>query len=376
MKIKVLHVVLSLEVGGLENGVVNLINNHETKMFQVDVLCLRKLGDLAKRITNDQCKIHFDGTSANSITAAILKVRRCCIKGNYDIVHTHSWGTLLTGYLGKIASKTPVLVHGEHGTLWLDSWTHRFVQKLIFRRVDLMLTVSNRLKQDICRLFQLEEDLILPILNGVDAQHFLPKLEYKIEARKKLDLNENHFIIGTVGRLEPVKNYRELIEGFSLFAKNHKKAILIFIGDGELKSELEHQAKTLDVASQVRFLGLRDDVPSALSVLDVFALTSVKEGLSNSILEAMSCGLPVIASDVGGNSELVRPEETGYLYPLNDINQFSQLLLQLYNSENLRKQFSRQARTDVLQKYSLIAMVRQYEAQYKQLVTAYFKNQD
>ena len=368
MTIRVLHVVLSLEVGGLENGVVNLINHQSNSGYQVDVICLRSLGPLAERIHHKNARVWFSDPPANSVLSSLNKVLKLCREITYDIIHSHSWGTLLPAFLSQMLSSVPIIVHGEHGTLSNKKRVHRIAQKLVLPRVDQVLSVSTELAQLLSTEFNLAPSAIKTIVNGVDTRLFHPNPDHRSTTREKLGFTETNIIIGTVGRLEPVKNYQELIEGFALAHKVHSDLRLLFVGIGELESELEKLALNTGVKNQVFFLGHRDDVTRVLNAMDVFALTSLSEGMSNSILEAMACGLPIIASNVGGNPNLVKHNKNGYLYPLNQPGKLAEYIGRLASKSEEITTFGQQSRYDAEQLFSINTMVGNYEQLYQDLV--------
>jgi len=231
IKIKVLHIIQSLETGGLENGIVNLVNRSNGDQFQVDVLCLRAKGELEQRITNKNSCIIVADNGDESIKGAIRKVLEVCRQGQYHIVHSHGWTTMLAGYVGAKLARIPVIMNGEHGTLYFDTWTRRLMQRFLFNRMDLNLTVSGALKNEIMQRFGVQGKNFKPIINGVDIDRFRPASEEeKCRTRKSLGLTEQHFIIGTVGRLVEVKNYPSLIRGFSIAANNRPDLRLILPG--------------------------------------------------------------------------------------------------------------------------------------------------
>ncbi|MBL4866731.1 MAG: glycosyltransferase, partial [Pseudomonadales bacterium] len=283
-KIKVLHIVQSLETGGLENGIVNLVNRSSIDQFQVDVLCLRAKGELAQRITNVNSQIIFDGNGNESIKVAIDKVRSTCRQGQYHIIHAHGWTTMLAGYVGGKLARTPVIMNGEHGTLYFDTWRRRLFQRFLFNRMALNLTVSSALKEEIKQRFGVSGKNFKAIINGVDIDKFKPASEEERSTiRQSLGFTDEHFIVGCVGRLAQVKNYPSLIHGFSIAANKNSDIRLVFAGDGPMRQELEMLASELGVAEQVLFLGRRDDVPTLMNVYDIFVQPSFREGLSNTI---------------------------------------------------------------------------------------------
>jgi glycosyltransferase involved in cell wall biosynthesis len=169
-----------------------------------------------------------------------------------------------------------------------------------------------------------------------------------------------------VGRLVSVKNYPSLIKAFSQVYKNNAHTHLVLAGDGHERSALEQLTDQLNLKNRIHFLGSRDDIPNVMNGFDLFVLPSFSEGLSNTLLEAMSCGVPVIASQVGGNPEIVKTDVSGFLYPSDDVNALAELLSTLCNSPSHIKKLSVLARKHIVNNYSLMSMVNNYETVYEQ----------
>mgnify|MGYP000217415057 CR=1 FL=1 len=367
MKIRILHVVQSLNTGGLENGIVNLINYSNKEDFIIDVLCLRSGGALIQRIGNENSHIYYDDHSNQGKLAAIKKVYALCKKNEYDIIHSHGFATMLAAYFGGRLAKCPCIINGEHGTLYYSNLKQRLIQRYLFNKVKLNLTVSATLKTKICQIYSTPPEQFKTILNGVDSNLFYPNKRQE-KLRHSLVLSEDNVVIGSVGRLVEVKNYPSLIRAMKSVSAKFPEAILLFVGDGPEYESLQKKVDQAGINSQVKFLGRRDDIPNLLSLFDVFVLPSFCEGLSNTILESMACGTPVVASRVGGNVEIIDDGETGHLYTSDDSEELAEVLLKLVADSHKRKLLGQQARRHIEKQFSLSSMVKNYEQTYYQLV--------
>ncbi len=371
MKIRILHVVLSMETGGLENGIVNLVNHADTDKFCVDVLCLREKGELADRIDNPASRVIFDGNRDHGLITAIKKIYKACKTGQYHIVHSHGFTTMFASYIaGKLAG-TPKMMNGEHGTLYHSSVKHRLIQKYLFRKMEINLTVSNDLKHEIIDNFSLSHDNFRPIINGVDTDKFSADRQSNSKLRSELGFSPDDIIIGSVGRLVEVKNYKSLISAFEKLSSCHSNVHLVLAGDGPERVNLEEQTLKSGLAKKVHLLGHRDDIPQIMNLLDIFVLPSFSEGLSNTLLEAMSCGTPVVASDVGGNNEIIRENITGFLYQSDNVIGLHSILNTLSSGKDQIRNLSKQSREHILANFSLGSMVDNYEAAYTELLSHY-----
>jgi sugar transferase (PEP-CTERM/EpsH1 system associated) len=371
MKIKILHVVLSMETGGLENGIVNLVNHADSNKFCVDVLCLRERGELADRIVNPDSLVIFDDNKNYSILTAIKKIYYACKSRQYDIVHSHGFTTMLASLVAGRLANVANIMNGEHGTLYYSSKKHRLIQRYLFSRMRINLTVSEQLKCEIIQRFNLKHDNFRPIINGVDTNKFITDSQSNSRLRNKLGLSPDDIIIGSVGRLVEVKNYKSLVNAFIRLSESHSNVHLVIAGDGPERINLEEQVSNNNVSSRVHFLGRRDDIPQIMNLLDIFVLPSFSEGLSNTLLEAMSCGTPVVASDVGGNNEIIIEGSTGFLYKSDNVDDLFTILHSLSGQKDKIRRLSKQSREHILANYSLSSMVENYEATYMELLTQY-----
>jgi L-malate glycosyltransferase len=277
------------------------------------------------------------------------------------IVHTHAWGTLCEGLVAARLARVPVVVHGEHGTLNMKR-RNLMVQNWAWRRVDQVLSVSSTLAARMAAEVGFPADGIRTIRNGVDLSRFQQRSQS--DARQLLGLDPTEFVVGTVGRLVPVKNQAMLLDAAAALQRRNVRVTTVIVGDGPLTQELQSRAAALGIAPSVRLLGERPDVERVLGAFDVFALTSVSEGLSNTIQEAMASGLPVVATRVGGADELVDHDRTGVLVPSNDPIALANALESLLVAPERRLTMARAARTRAQSEFSLDKMVGAYEELY------------
>lgn len=359
---RILHVVQSLGTGGLENGVVNLANRIDRRRFVLDVLCLRFIGELAERLTSES-KVIYDPATSSSITSSIRSVASLCTRGRYQVVHTHGWATLLPGYIGGRIARVKV-INGEHGTFFTDTRLRRTAQRILFRAVDLNCAVSDSLRIEMQEVFGHPASRVQVISNGVDVSRFLPTPSARAAIRRELGVAQGVLLLGTVGRLVPVKDYATLVTAFHELSLSLPGARLLIVGDGPELNKLKQIAEALGEGKAVIFTGNRDDVPSLMSAMDVFCLTSIREGLSNTLLEAHACGLPVLATATGGNGEVVRPGRTGFLFEVGDHGQLAELMITLGRNPQLRNQLGDGARKMAVQEFSIDRMVSAYEKIY------------
>ena len=368
MKIKILHILHSLQVGGLENGVVNLINSLDSDRFEHAICCISSSGPMANRIQRP-LKIYSLGKGERKDYLLSLKIARVIKKVMPDIVHTRNWGAI-DGVVASRLAGVKRVIHGEHGReaadpMGTNSRRNR-LRKSLHPLVSRFVTVSGDLKNWLVDVVGIPGEKTVQIINGVDTVKFRPP-EDKAKVKVSLGIEPDTFVIGTVGRLDPVKDYRTLLKAFALMrngANNRIKRRLVITGSGPEEQDLKKRAADLGVIDNVYFLGERKDIPNVLQAMDVYVLPSVAEGISNTILEAMAAGLPIIATRVGGNPELIEEDSNGFLFKPGDHNELEKKL-SLYQSRlplTMADGCRGRARAEKL--FSLSNMVGEYERLY------------
>ncbi len=357
-------------MGGMENGIVNLVNRHDPKRVDADVLCLRQRGEFAERI--DAGKIRFTDPAIHNRTGVYQEIRttaRAVQAGHYDIVHSHSWATLMQGFFGARLGGCKTFVHGEHGTLYLDKPRRRFIQRQLFRRSATCLTVSAHLRDEICEVLGLSSQHFDVILNGVDTKQFRPDPDAIQRLRSMLGIGADSIVAGSVGRLVPVKDYGTMIRAFAATdVQKDKNAHLVLMGGGPEDAMLRQLAQESGAADRISFLGPRDDVAELMPGLDMFILPSIHEGMSNTLLEAAACGVSCIASAIPANCELLEDQNTGRLFPTGDHEALASILTELVNDEAARRQLAKASLDLVENSLSLDHMVGNYEDLYERLI--------
>ena len=362
--IKIMHVLDSMSVGGLENGVVGLINRMNRERFSHAICCIRRSGPSADRLDERSVPIFEMGKSDGKDFLLPWRLARLFRRVGVDIVHTRNWGAV-DGILGARLASVPAIIHGEHGRDMIDP-KGRLLRRNLFRRatagwVTSFITVSEELRRWLTGVVGISPEKVQSIINGVDTERFHPD---GLRARGKHGFGPHQVVIGTVGRLDPVKDQQLLLRTFAELKARHRQLLLLVAGDGPCREGLERLARDLGLGEECRFLGLRTDVPEVYRLLDVFVLPSIAEGISNTILEAMASGLPVVASAVGGNGELVVSGETGTLVPAQDAETLTRAIERYIESPSLRAEHGAAGRRRAVEVFDLPRMVSQYEAAY------------
>jgi sugar transferase (PEP-CTERM/EpsH1 system associated) len=283
-----------------------------------------------------------------------------------DVVHTHAWGTLLEGLIAARLARVPAIVHGEHGTLAARPRQLR-VQRWAWRRVDRVLSVSSRLAERISRDVGFPLADIQVIRNGVDLTRFRGTPSASARATFGFP-DDGALVIGAVGRLVEVKDHATFIDAIALLRSHGHRVRAVIAGDGPLRNELAAHISRAGLDGVIALLGHRPDAEEVFSGIDVFVQSSRSEGMSNTILEAMASGLPVVATRVGGADEMVIDNETGVLVPSANPPAMSAALERLLTSESARHAMGRAGRDRAQVEFSLARMIERYQSFYCDLV--------
>lgn len=309
-RLVIAHVIPTLRTGGLEGVVVRLTDCLRTE-FEHAVITPSGDGPLRHRFPAG-VRVIAMAEQHRPDWANALRMARLFRALRPDIVHSRNW-SCVDAIVGARLAQVPVVIHGEHGRDASDPkgrnrprrWTRRLLAPLVAQFVTVSQDLAGWLVKDV----GVPARKVVVIPNGVDAGRFVVD---RVAARRALDLPADGVTIGTVGRLDPVKDQAGLVQAFAQLG-SHPKHVLVIAGDGPSRSAIEGVIRDLELAGRVRLLGERTDVPQVLGAFDIFAQSSLAEGMSNTILEAMAAGLPVVATDVGGNAELVLDGITGRL---------------------------------------------------------------
>lgn len=357
--VHVCHLVLSLEPGGLENGVVNVVNGLSPGEFRSSVCCLQRSGEFAARLRPD-VPVSVMGLRPGNDPVLPLRLARLLRKARVDIVHTRNAEPFFYGYLAARLARIPVVVHSEHGRTFPEQPLRAMVQRLLLRGVDAAFAVSAQLRADLVRELGIDGSRMEVLYNGVDTGSFRPR-----DALSQAGASDGRLRIGSVGRLVPVKNYTLLLNAFARLPPGECQ--LILVGEGPERGALESLADGLGIRDRVEFAGHRDDVPDLLRTLDIFVLPSLSEGMSNTLLEAMATGVAVVASDVGGNREIIESERSGLLFRSGDTAAAAAQLLRLITNPELRRAVGGAGAARVRGTFSIEAMLGRYEELYRRL---------
>lgn len=370
------HIIYHLGVGGLENGLVNLINHLPQDRYRHVIICLNGYTDFSKRIKRSDVKI-FDLNKPDGLNFSwYVSLYHLLRQLKPDIVHTRNLSTL-EGQIVAALARINARVHGEHGRDILDlegkNRKYNLLRQSIRPLIHRFITVSKDLERWLINTIKVEPAHIKQIYNGVDNVRFSPKSKLNSITIPNNFISDNTFVIGSVGRMAKVKDYLSLVRAFLLLVEQTPQAKdylrLLIVGDGESRRECIAMLRQADLENLAWLPGERSDVSELMQLFDVFVLPSLAEGISNTILEAMSCGLPVIATNVGGNMELVIDSQTGKLIPSGNPEALATAILEYYNHREMLIKHGQAARQLIEANFSIDTMVAGYLDVYDEIIS-------
>jgi glycosyltransferase involved in cell wall biosynthesis len=361
---QVLQVVLSLAPGGTERLVIELSRRLHDR-HGMAVCCLDEPGLWAEELRQQGIAVTVLGRRPGFSPRLGGQIAAVAARHRAAVLHCHQYSPFIYGSLAGLGRPLRV-VFTEHGRLSdAPSSAKRRVANWLFGRLNCdVFAVSQDLKRSmVAEGFQARR--IRVIWNGIDPGPG-PRASDRISARERLGVRREDFLIGSVGRLDPVKDLLTLVAAFREAASSIPAARLVIVGDGSERAALETAIDRLGLQGRIMLTGVRSDVRQLLPAFDVYVNCSIFEGISLTILEAMASGLPVVATGVGGTPEIV-DSATGILVPPRNAARISDALRQLATASDVARSLGAAGRRRVEDSFSMDRMVREYSAVYDQM---------
>lgn len=361
--LKVMRVLVSLGRGGMEKVIVDEIKRFDREKVSLSVCCVGRKGEYARELEEDGIKVYLctKETGGNRIPLP-LKLARLFRDENVDIVHSYS-GVYRDAALGALFSRVPAILHTDQGKFYPDRRWSRLNHWLFSHFRDKVIAVSNELRDFLVNEVNISPKKVMTIYNAVDVKDHAIKIDVQ-EKKRQLNISPEEKVIGIVARLVPVKDHRTLFAAFKKVRQACPKTKLLIVGEGPLDEDLRRYASELGETENILFLGKRDDVRELLHIMDVVCLASLSEGLSLTLLEAMASARPAVATNVGGNPELVLDGLTGLLVPPRDPERMAEAIVALLRDDGRRRSMGEAGRKRVEEKFNIQNCVKEYEELY------------
>lgn len=370
--LRVLHVINSLGLGGTERGVLKIMEGLDPARFDQRVCAIHGAGpELASQPAFRGKVVTVDEGEKAGFEFLVPRLAKIIRKACPHIVHSRNWGGIEAVFAAKLAG-TPVVIHSEHG-YELDMLEglplrRRLMRRGMYAMCDAVFTVSRELQGYHRRQAWTSAKRIRVLPNGVDTNVFAPNAVVRERVRGRLGLAPDCVVLGAVGRLVPIKAHGTLLRAAEQFIRRSLDVHVLVVGGGpELERLRAYVSQSKGLQGRATFAGASVAVDELYQAMDVFVLPSIREGMSNTLLEAMASGLPCVASNVGSNSELVADGRWGHLFPAEDVDGLVRSLEQLVQQTALREQFGLAARRQAVEAYGLDRMVKTYAELYFEL---------
>ncbi len=360
-RLKIAHVVLALGVGGMEKVIVDIISRLDQEAFESRVYCVSRKGALSKYLEQRGINtVLVRGASfpfhLPFILAGMFK------KDGIDIVHSYS-GVYRDAALAGFIAKTAVVMHTDQGKFYPDSLKTRLNHRVFSMFRDKVTAVSEELRDFLIKEVGIPSKKVVRIYNGVDVKDHDISVDQAAK-KKELGLSSDARVIGIVARLVPVKDHATLFRAFKKIREKTDNVKLLVVGDGQLRDVLKRLAEELGQAGDIIFAGNRSDVRELLYVMDIVCLSSLSEGLSLTLAEAMASKRAVVATGVGGNNELIESGKNGILVPPSDSDAMAEAIESLLGDNNKRASMGRMARIRIEEGFDINNIVDEYENLY------------
>ena len=377
-KIKILHVITHLPIGGAQDNTLYTVELLDKEKYDIS-LCCNLDGELVERAKKVEAVKLFDipflgrEVSPYRDIRAFLSLYKLFKEEDFTIIHTHSSKAGLLARLAAVLNKTPIVIHTIHGFAFNDFMNGLkknffiYLEKLLAKWTDVLITVSNLNKKKIIDLNIAHENKIKNIYSGIDLSLFTNKRND--DFRKELNLENDHLLLGSVGRLSDQKDPITMIEAFGIISKPFPNAHLALVGDGELKGKILEKIDQLKLNGRIHLTGNKNNPWSVYHSMDLFIMSSIYEGLGRSITEALSCGVPVVCTDVEGVPEIVRDNITGILVRPKDSNKLADAIIRTLNDMETAKKMAEEGRRFVNDNFDVNKMVNDIDSLYNTLLS-------
>lgn len=373
-KIHVVHVIYRFDTGGLENGIVNIINGLSDDLYTHSIVTLTGHSDKFAARLKKTVHIYSLEKKPGKDLFVFLRAFRLFKAIKPDVVHTRNFATIefqLPAFLARVRYR----IHGEHGWDIFDPQgevkKYQLARRALSLIIDRFVPLSRELEIYLTERVGIAPRNITRICNGVDLKRFgeLSRVDADIKSNTFSWADSGIFVIGSVGRLEKIKDHRNLVLAFSLLGGQDHSVLehcrLVIAGEGSQRAELERLIHEKGLDDKVFLIGDQADIPAVMRHFNLFVLPSKAEGISNTILEAMACGLPVVATQVGGNADLLEDGKTGKLVPSENPVLLSNVMRQYLKDKALAENHGKAGKQRVAKEFSLDVMLKNYDGLYQ-----------
>ncbi|MBM4000056.1 MAG: glycosyltransferase [Planctomycetes bacterium] len=370
--VRISFVVNGFVVGGIQRSVARIVNGLDVSRFECSIISLTDDLSAAGWITNPTVRVVTLGKRAGNDIGVAVRLARVLRTLRPRIVQSHNWGTLVETVCARRIAGVPVHIHAERGTVGAHNWSpgwrtsiRRIVMRLALETVDVAMTNAESVAKRLCECCGYLQSRMIVIPNGLDVRTSNGDHAERSKTRRTIGARDDDIVVGSIGRLDPVKGFDMAVDAVRMLRAHRSDVHFVVIGDGPMREQLSAKVREAECASYVHLVGHHDDVETWLRAMDVYVNTSISEGMSQSILEAMAIGLPMIVTDVGDNARLVGgPEPCGLVVPPNCKGVLAWAMNWVAASVRVREELGRSALRRYRENYTASRMLERFSHLY------------
>ncbi|MFT2090402.1 glycosyltransferase [Paraglaciecola sp. 2405UD69-4] len=363
----IMHLTYDMRIGGTEMVIRNLIESSDNNLFNMSIYCIETpIGPWGRELQNSGISVTSKDRNHGFDKKLISSIRTHIKQNNIDVIHCHQYTPWVYGVLAAFGTKTKVLFT-EHGRFYPDSssWKRKLVNPWLCRITDRIVAISKATKQALVDFEYIPAKKIEVIYNGIKTPEVIAD---KTEAlRKKLGITADTILLGTIARLDPIKNHKMMLDAFSSILKTHSNSKLIIVGDGDERENIKEQIQKFGIENKVIMPGYDSEPQHYLALIDIFLLSSLSEGTSMTLLEAMSLKKSCVVTDAGGNREIIENGINGHVTLNDDAQAFANGVLNIMNSFETRQRMEKEALSRFKSLFHVNTMAKHYETIYLNL---------
>ena len=365
---KILHITFDMNIAGTEQVIRQIIENTDTEKFLPIVLCIDgTIGPLGKKLVDSGVEVLLLSRKPGLDFKLIRDITDILIEQSIDIVHCHQYTPYIYGLFAALRCKTRV-IFTEHGRFYPDErkWKRIICNPILSLFTHAVTAISSATADSLVKIENFPRKKVQVIYNGIND---VAKLDVDIaQLLEQLKIPKGHTVLGTISRLDPIKNQEMMLKAFKNVLAENPNTTLLIIGDGPIRDKLEELSRSLCIEQNVIFTGFQVDPQRYLKIMDVFLLSSLSEGTSMTLLEAMAFSKPSVVTAVGGNPEIVTDRVQALLTKNEDTEAFSQAIIELLNNSPLRNSLGEAARERYENIFTVDKMSESYEELYVRIL--------
>ncbi|MFT5813099.1 MAG: glycosyltransferase involved in cell wall biosynthesis [Psychroserpens sp.] len=364
---KVLHLTYDMRIGGTEMVIKNIIIGTDRSVFDMSIFCIESpIGPWGVDLRNSGIQIATSERKPGFDISLIFAIRKHLKKNKIDLIHCHQYTPWVYGVMAAFSTNTKV-IFTEHGRFYPDSssWKRKLINPWLCRITDYITAISKATKQALVDFEYIPEKRIDVIYNGIKKPDIID--EKLSELKKHLGLSPSTKILGTIARLDPIKNHKMMLSAFSIVLIAQPDTVLIIVGNGEEHGNIINHIKTLGLENKVIMPGYEPQPQHYLALMDLFLLSSLSEGTSMTLLEAMSLGKPCIVTDAGGNQEIIKNDVNGKVTINDDAEPFAKAIITIMQTPKIQHDMEEEALKRFKARFVVEKMAEQFSMIYHRL---------